>query len=172
MEGTNTNYITSNILDYAKLKSDHYNDILSIVADIKSRLKDADRRTILQEVGTNGFRHKLHEDFWVELMDRDPKFITTVEREYNIVIDDLRFLNEADFCKSLGMHVIKIKVEPEVQLKRIREKRKMDSKETSVNHDSEKEVDIIKYDYFLDGNGSLDNFYQQIEELIAGMKEK
>ena len=172
MEGSNNNYITSNILDYAKLKTEHYDDVLAIVADIRGRLKDADRRTILQEVGTNGFRKNLHDSFWVELMARNPKFIRSIEDGYNVTIDDLRFVNEADFCKELGMYVIKVQVEPEVQIQRIKEKRKMDSKEDSVNHDSEKEVDEIKYDFFLDGNGTLENFYQQIEELIPQLKEE
>ena len=72
----------------------------------------------------------------------------------------------------MGMYVVKVEVEPEVQLKRIKEKRKMDSKETSVGHDSEKDVDNIKYDYFLDGNGELENFYMQIDELVSQLKEK
>ena len=63
-------------------------------------------RQLLQFAGTDLGRNKLHPDIWVTawLEEIQPYLRTGT----HIVVDDMRFENEYDMCKSLGAKFIKI----------------------------------------------------------------
>ena len=68
--------------------------------------KDMTVREILQWHGTD-FRRKQDPDYWVKLMDRQ------VDSDYfNIIVDDVRFRNEADFVKRRNGKLIRLNPYP------------------------------------------------------------
>lgn len=59
-------------------------------------------REILQQIGTDVMREKLDKEIWIRSLE------TRNEHNYNIVIDDVRFENEADWIRSQGGIVVRI----------------------------------------------------------------
>jgi hypothetical protein len=54
---------------------------------------------MMQIVGTDFFRHKLHKDFWICHFKR---WYEDRRSPQNVVVTDLRFQNEVDIIKALG----------------------------------------------------------------------
>jgi len=63
-------------------------------------------RWILQTLGTEWGRRYIREDIWVRLAEQ---FIIKTFGEVSVVIDDVRFENEADFVRSKGGLIIHLK---------------------------------------------------------------
>lgn len=95
---------------------------------------------IMPGIGKNIFTHRFR--LWYEEeLTKNPKLC--------VVISDVRFQNEVDFIKSLGGAVIKIirKTDQGIDL-----------------HPSEMEMNTItNFDFLIDNNGSLDDFYQKLD---------
>jgi hypothetical protein len=111
-------------------------------------------RTILQFVGTNLFRNQLNEI--MPNINKDVHiyaFKNWYENNKNkkIVIADVRFLNEAEFVKQNNGILIKIN---------------RNTKQPTDNHQSEIELQSIKCDYIIDNNGTLEELYCKIDEII------
>lgn len=65
-------------------------------------------RTLLQKVGTEFFRHRIRDTFWVDLMQQ-----SILENEgCTIVVDDTRFPDEFRLLKSMGFVMLNI-INPE-----------------------------------------------------------
>ena len=110
--------------------------------DIPSGTKD---RVSYQKVG-DGARKFLFEDIWIQTMLKAvEKHIGTPYATHNIVVDDVRYLNEVEKLKSEGWVLIKINVDDELQLERLK-KTYPDTWEVHAEartHPSESEVDMI-----------------------------
>ena len=113
-------------------------------------------REIFQKVGTELFRNTLphlcdniNDDIWIKSIE---KRIIKLNKENNItkfVIPDIRFINEADFIKKYNGKIILIKR----------------FNKTSDTHVSEKNIDLIKYDYIVENTNTINNLYKKINEL-------
>jgi len=90
-------------------------------------------RKMLQTLGTDWGR-KLNPDLWILAAERDIDLCGTT----NIVIDDVRFENEADFIRSKGGLIVHI----------FRESRRYD------DHASEAGVEVQPMDAVISNNGS------------------
>ncbi len=74
------------------------------------RFNDSPRH-ILQTLGTEWGRQMIHRDLWLLLFER--QFMLQVKSGTQlVVIDDVRFDNEADMIKSLGGYVVQIEGRP------------------------------------------------------------
>ena len=71
-------------------------------------------------------------------------------KDKNIVICDVRFLNEAKMIKDNGGILIKIK---------------RGNNETKDLYISEIEINQIQYDYLIDNDESIEELYKKIEEI-------
>lgn len=70
-----------------------------------------------------------------------------------VVISDVRFQNEVDFIQSLGGTIIKINRETGIE---------------SDSHPSEMEMNrITNFDYLIDNNATLDEFYQKLNSCLS-----
>lgn len=70
-------------------------------------------RKRLQFIGTEGGRQRVRNDIWIEYADKRGS-------DYpNVVIDDVRFINEFEYFRSRGWKAIGLKVDAETQKQRI-----------------------------------------------------
>ena len=65
--------------------------------------KDFTPRFALQFLGTNLLRNQLHQNIWVDCLEK-----TVLESSNNIVITDVRFPNEIDMIKNIGGEIWRV----------------------------------------------------------------
>lgn len=112
-------------------------------------------RLMLQKIGTEIIRKQVDPNFWIKKMleeinkwkDNNPEGIT-------IIIDDVRFVNEAALVKMFNGTLIHI-VRP------TNEQEKEENK-----HLSETEQDVIISDFKIINDGSIDELKQQIQTIL------
>jgi hypothetical protein len=104
--------------------------------------KDKKGRQLLQDIGMAGRRYD--QDIWVSKLQK--RLETT---EY-LVIDDVRFQNEADAIRANGGIVLRV-VRSDLPI---------------MDHPSETELFRIAADQSIVNDGDLDNLYKQINETL------
>ena len=114
-------------------------------------------RQCFQILGTEIFREYLpnninefknfKDDFWIIRF----KIWYENNKNKNIIISDVRFLNESENLKKLGAKLIKIE---NINIKYI------------DNHKSETENKKLKYDYLIKNNSSINEYYKNIDKLM------
>lgn len=105
-------------------------------------------RQVLQFVGTDLFRDRLHPDTWTQALMR------RYTPESNWVIADVRFPNEAAAIKKAGGILVRIE------------------RETGYYdyHESEKALDDYKFDYVIQNNGTEAELFEKFETLYASSR--
>lgn len=101
-------------------------------------------RIAMQKIGTDVFRMHFHQDIWLLILKKQ---ITKYDK---IVVTDIRFLNEYNMIKNMGGNVFKI------------------SKSNIIKdtHLSENILDNIQFKYEIDNNGTIEELYQKIDNLL------
>jgi len=109
-------------------------------------------RILLQLYGTDIFRKRIDDDYWVK------KLISRVQNSEadNIIVTDVRFPNEIELFKGTpGINPISIRIE-----------RKMVRKEDFQEHESETSLDEYKFwDFIVENNGTLEDLYGSAETI-------
>lgn len=133
------------------------------------RLKEVDDeqwgispRKALQWLGTDVFRNKINElnpdignNFWINLLKI--KYLQKLKENENIkiIVSDVRFQNEIDMIHQLGGCVIKLN-------------------RPSINnndlHESEKNIDYLSGDFTIINDGTLEELYKKVDEIISKLK--
>ena len=112
-------------------------------------------REIMQYLGTDLFRYSLKnkfpnigENIWVMLMENKIKKL----KNTNIIISDVRFVNEFDMIKKLGGVVIRVD-------------RNQDKNEKFKDHISEN--NLFNFDNLLYNNSTIDDLHKKIDDLFV-----
>lgn len=111
-------------------------------------------RKIMQFVGTEMFREKLSElisnaeDIWILNMQNK------INNNQDIIIDDVRFSNEAEIIRKFGGVIIQIK---------------RDDINIIDTHKSEMFLEI-KPDYVINNNGTLEDLRNEVQKIIPRTK--
>lgn len=95
-------------------------------------------RHAMKTLGTEWGRNQIHHDVWVEAMREN--LFSAAYRDLNIVIDDVRFLSEERFLRSLGAHIWTVE---------------RDQPDFRDSHQSETEQDDIVADIIIDNSGGI-----------------
>jgi dephospho-CoA kinase len=117
-------------------------------------------RTFLQKIGTDLFRDRLKEvlpemchsnSVWIDMFRK--KYLEN--KKTNMIVSDVRFVDEAEAIKELGGILIRIE-------------RTYSGKESSeqVHHKSEEEMDKIKVDFNIINDGSKSELYSKIDRIM------
>jgi len=118
-------------------------------------------RKVFQIFGTEMFRQKLgdffpemehlKENFWIYRFEM--WYTEQIRKNPNIkvVVTDIRFQNESIIVKKLGGIVIKVNRDTGMLLD---------------GHSSEKNIDFIKADITIENNGTLEEYYTEIEKAL------
>ncbi|RLI65904.1 MAG: hypothetical protein DRO67_02005 [Candidatus Asgardarchaeum californiense] len=107
---------------------------------------DDSPRTLMQKFGTEFVRDTIHKDFWVWRMRNN---INKYPNK-NIIIDDIRFHNEAQLVRDMGGVVIHLN-------------REYDSPTKHTNHISEKPVSRMDDDFIVHGTHIRDTYNKCIQ---------
>ena len=162
--------------DYVKFSlAGAVKDFGNFLFDIPQGTKD---RPTYQKIG-DGARRFLFEDVWIyTLLVNVSKHVATPYKTHNIVVDDVRYENEVMKLKEGGWTLIKINVDDELQIERLK-RTYPDDWETHVasrDHPSEAEIDKMDdklFDYIIDAeNGKTGEIIESLfEEAILELAE-
>ena len=142
----------------------HYNlEIYSFGKKVKELandlfMMDGKDRRLLQMI-TDKMK-EMNPDVWLNYV------IKQIKDKDNIIIDDLRFPNEAIKLKKMGFTIIGLNIDPEIQLKRLKEKYPQNYKchLQNLHHNSEIQFKNIDADFRIYSNektlNSINNFLE------------
>ena len=119
-------------------------------------------RHVLQQWGTEVCREGFHDDIWIASVEN--KLRSTTD---DVVISDCRFPNEVKAIQAAGGKVVRVVrgENPEWFTLAHREPHMMHKTYPHV-HASEYSWVNTKFDYVLDNNGSIEDLYKQIKNLV------
>jgi len=112
-------------------------------------------RQILQRFGTECMRNNFGYDFWINKAQEQVDSLT-VDR--TIIISDVRFENEAEFCRKNGV-LIHI------------ERPDIDGRVGDIGHASESGVNLNTSDYHIHNDGSLEDLYKKVDVIMREINE-
>jgi hypothetical protein len=107
-------------------------------------------RHLLQTLGTEWGRSCVHPDVW--LMCWRETATSYLNDGVPVVVDDLRFPNEADLIRALGGQLWHIH---------------RPSTKRGTTHSSEGSLDAYPFDHHLTNDGSLTDLYEQVSPLLS-----
>ena len=109
-------------------------------------------RIILQDIGKIG--RKVDDLFWVKkTLDKFDNF-----DDIDVVVSDVRFINEAEYIKSKGGIIVRIESSRDIRASR--------GLLTGENDISEIELDNYDFDYVINNEGTIEEFYDAITQLM------
>lgn len=121
-------------------------------------IKNNKVRELYQTIGQK-FRENFNENIWVDAA------IKNIGKNKSI-IDDLRYINEAEALKQNDFILIRLNIDKETQQKRLLQLYgKID--EEKLIHSSEIDLDNYKFDYYLDATEPLETMFQKIDEIMV-----
>lgn len=118
-------------------------------------LKGVTPRHLMQTLGTEWGRNCIHESVWVDVCLARSKHLMRQGR--SVVIDDVRFTNEADAIRDAGGVIVRV-VRPGVQ--------------RTTSHASEGQLDSYKVDYQLVNDSTLSNLTYKVRNLFDDIKSR
>lgn len=125
-------------------------------------------RKLLQDVGTK-FR-EIDPHVWIKSMLRNMKEDERISPyDSDVVVTDLRMPNEYEALKERGFIFIRVVVDKEVRLQRLRDRGDVFNEE-DLTHHTESFYDEFKPDYTISNNGSLEELYSAIDELLVHIR--
>lgn len=121
-------------------------------------------RVVMQYLGTDVFRKDIQkiipgigDSFWVNVLIKKYQDKLKENSNCKIVIADVRFQNEIDTIHTLGGIVIKI----------------VRASVNSVDiHESEKNIENLQGDYLINNDGSLEDLYNKLENIVSFIELK
>ena len=135
-----------------------FNVSINSIDDLYNVETKKNYRKYLQLIGTECCRKVFGDDFWCNMLNKDIK--KSITNGKNVIISDVRFLNEHNYFKR--------KYENKINIVSIMIKRTDASSLTSEQqlHSSESEIDNLTYDYKIDNN-LTEEFYSDIDKVIT-----
>lgn len=140
----------------------HFADLLKFICRLCfdwDGNKDETGRGLLQYVGTDVVRQK-KPDFWVDFIG---DLLELFEGHWQyVIVPDCRFPNEVTKLKERGFDTVHIRV--------IRDGFDNGLSEEQKNHPSETALDSFSADIYIHNNGTLEDLYKKVDELITEKK--
>ena len=125
-------------------------------------------RWVLQYVGTEVIRQHFADDMWIASLENRLR-----QRSDNVVITDVRFVNEIKMLKSLGAQCIEVRrgqLPDYYDIARLANAGDDVAKQKLVDmnvHKSETNWIGSEFDHVLDNNGSFDDLYANIDNALG-----
>lgn len=110
-------------------------------------------RELMQLLGTEWGRNLVHPQLWLMLADMNlSNHLEAMPQAQGFVISDVRFDNEADWIRAKGGAVVHL--------------HRQDAAEVAA-HSSESGITPGAHDLFITNDGSLNDLYQTLDEVMA-----
>lgn len=123
-----------------------YKTIEPVYKRPKNFVKD---RKLLQFLGTEWARNTISPTIWIDLWKYEFNYIQENAPEIIVMVDDVRFDNEAEAIKSFGGILLQIKSD--------KTETRIDTKSGITGHASEGGIDLKHVDYIVENNGTIDD---------------
>lgn len=117
-------------------------------------------RHVLQHIGMS--MREIDPMVWINQVDR---YIANGDDGVSFVVDDVRLENEYEHYKSLGWYMVRVVTVDGYRIERMR-KRDGDVDLDALNHVTEHSLDDVMCDALIINNGTLDDLYAQVDEVI------
>lgn len=109
------------------------------------------------------------EDIWIRHAERTIDFYRRVKRPDGIVISDLRQLNEYEWARKNGYTIIRVTAP--LEIRKARAIAAGDSfNEKDLEHETERHIEGFDVDYELINDGTLDDLYTKVDELMEAIQ--
>ena len=151
-------YLSNKIAKHYSLKKISIGDKVKEIAIELFNMSYKDRK-LLQKIGTN--MRLINKDVWINYIIK--------KNTNNIIIDDLRYINEAKLLKKNNWLIIRLNISSEKQIKRLKLTYPKTYKNhiNNLNHESENQINnLTKYiDIDIDNN-NLENAFNIIKSKL------
>lgn len=127
----------------------------------KLLLEVEDSRELLQKIGTDVGR-KVKPTIWIDHFCRNLA-------DANLVMDDVRFLNESKAMGRLGFKIVKLNIGERYRKNRLLERDGFYAPELQ-GHASEVELDLIVPDFVIDNSYGPEHLFGGINEVLTGTR--
>jgi len=119
-------------------------------------------RKLIQDFAEN--MKILDNDVWIKLLKKDINKHISRDISNIIIVGDVRFYNEYQMLKDLGFIFIKLDINKDLQIERIKNTYPNNYQEhlERLEHISEINIDNFKYDYNIDVNNDLEIIINQL----------
>lgn len=115
---------------------------------------------------------QLDADIWIKELLRKAEVLEHMTgKPANIVVTDARQLNEAEKLKEQGYIVVKVVANDEIRIDRMKKAGDNFSPEM-LEHETEKQVDLVQPDYVVPNNGTLEDLQENVDLLIEYIKKR
>jgi len=101
-------------------------------------------------------------NIWIKFLDARLIRLKDFGLDRNVVVSDVRQMNEYEYLKSRGFIVIKVHADDALRRERIIKAGDVVNEE-DFNHETETIVDSIPCDFLIENNGTLDEFIKAIQ---------
>lgn len=123
-------------------------------------------RNLLQQIGMK--MREIDELVWIKYVIN--KSIKILRKDKKILISDMRFFNEYDIMVSLGFIPIRVVCDRDIAIQRLITRDGV-CDESLLDNGSETETRNIDMEQ-LQNNGSLEDLYRQIDDLVVRLRER
>jgi hypothetical protein len=130
----------------------------------KLEISDLSPRYIMRYIGTDLFRKHFHTDIWVKIIENKINNYLHKNDKQNIIISDCRFENEINMIIMLGGKIIQVHREPPSWFYKYRDGEYPE--EIKSIHKSELEWIRCYKDYDIENDGTIEQLYQNVSEII------
>ena len=159
--------ITSKLKECIKLLFDLEDYDLEEIKELTNPEWKTTPRKMMQFIGTEMFQYKIQEllpnvgkKFWIKSLFNNTLIskLTNTNDDYKIVISDLRFKHELEEIKNLNIPLLHIRI------------KKDNLNYKKDGHISENELYDLNYDYEINNNNDVFNYYYKIDNLMKKIK--
>lgn len=126
-------------------------------------------RQILQEVGQS--MKAVDRDFWLNCFFNDIEHLTTIGKATGFVVDDVRFVFEAEALKANGWEIVKVKTPENIRLARGKAALGRNITAKELGHESEIEVNRITSDWLWGGTTPLKEYDARVANLLKHIED-
>ena len=162
---------------YRNISKEKYDLLPKEIKDSKTLIEKLKVRDLLQLVGTDCIREKVHNNAWVNSLFAD------YTKDCKWIADDVRFDNEYQAVKFRNGLIIRVERPTELRFPKLytgyTNQEEIETWEdylksidlfSTIYHESEISLDNHEFDYVIDNNGDTENLIQQVKEIL--IKEK
>src|SRR5699024_5843928 len=109
------------------------------------------------------------EDVWIKHLNQSYESDISYRQTKGVVVSDARQENEIKWLKDNGFTLVKVEA-PEALRKQRAKREGDDVTDEQFEHRTEQFVDSVEVDYVINNDGTLDDLYRKIDEVMAKIK--
>ncbi|MCU5554846.1 AAA family ATPase [Bacillus cereus] len=145
-----------------------YADELKVHVDRKyGKQEGGKRRALLQKEGQD--ERKKDSRVWIDKLNKKIEALRKVGK--NVVVTDLRQLDELEDLRSQGAYIIRVNVDDEIRKQRILDAGD-EFKEEDFYHETEIMIDQMEVDYEIYNNSGLIQLVQQLDTILIDIDKR